>query len=252
MTLALSTIGLSVRFGGVSALDDVSLDVPASGLTGLIGPNGAGKSTLIDAVTGFIREHTTGRVLLGNHDVTRLSANRRAHLGLGRSWQSQELFEDVTVSENLAIAARRLTFGGALREMFKRPEPDPRVEGTLALLELTPVAGRQPRDLTQRERNLVGVARAIVGNPRLALLDEPAAGLDRYETDWLGERLQSVAASGIPILLVDHDMSMVLRISDRIHVLDRGRLLASGPPNQIRSDDRVIRAYLGSTAGEGT
>lgn len=247
MTAALTTVGLTVRFGGVSALDDVSLEVPASGLTGLIGPNGAGKSTFIDAVTGFLRDRATGRVLLGTHDVTRLSANHRAHLGLGRSWQTQELFEDVTVEENLTIAARRLTFAGALREMVRRPEADPRVEATLELLQLTSVARRQPRELTQRERKLVGVARAIVGEPRLALLDEPAAGLDRHETDWLGERLERITASGIPILLVDHDMSLVLRISDLIHVLDNGRLLATGTPSQIRTDDRVIRAYLGST-----
>ena len=225
-------------------------DVPSTGLTGLIGPNGAGKSTFVDAVTGFLRDRVEGRVLLGGDDITSASPNRRAHLGLGRTWQTQELFEDVSVEENLAIAATRLTLRGAIRDMLRRPVADPRVEATLLELGLTHVAHREPRDLTQRERKLVGVARAIVGRPRLALLDEPAAGLDRAETAWLGERLRAIADGGIPILLIDHDMSLVLKHSDLVHVLDNGQHLASGTPAQIRADERVIRAYLGSAAGD--
>lgn len=252
MSTALRTVELSVRFGGVRALQAVSIDVPAEGLTGLIGPNGAGKSTFVDAVTGFLRDRVEGAVLLGGDDITSASPNRRAHLGLGRTWQTQELFEDVSVAENLAIAASRLTVWGAVRDMLRRPANDVRVAQTLEELGLTRVAHREPRELTQRERKLVGVARAIVGRPRLALLDEPAAGLDRSETAWLGDRLRAIADAGTPILLIDHDMSLILKHSDLVHVLDNGKLLASGTPAQVRADENVIRAYLGSTAGDAS
>lgn len=242
---ALETRDLSIRFGGVVALDQVSIKVPMRGLTGLIGPNGAGKSTLIDAVTGFLRDRGTGEVLLGGHSISSEPPHRRTHLGLGRTWQSQELFEDISVEENVRISARRLTLGSAVASMFRRREQDRRVDETLEMLELGPVATRSAGSLTQRDRKLVGIARAIVSRPRLALLDEPAAGLDRQETAWLAAKLNQIVTEGIPILLVDHDMNLVLEHSDRVIVIDRGRVLAEGSPAAIRKDAAVIEAYLG-------
>ena len=249
---ALETRQLNVRFGGVHALDDVSISVPSGAMTGLIGPNGAGKSTLIDAVTGFLPGRATGTVLLGGEDISALAPHRRAHLGLGRTWQSQELFEDITVIENLEIAARQLTMGRAIGSLLRRPTVDPRVAEVMDLLGLSSVAEREPQSLTQRERKLVGVARAVVSRPRLALLDEPAAGLDRVETDWLAERLHRLVESGVPILLVDHDMGLVLEHCTSIIVVDQGRLLTYGTPAEVRSNPDVIRAYLGSSRGERT
>jgi ABC-type branched-subunit amino acid transport system ATPase component len=248
---ALETIALSVRFGGVQALSDLSLKINASGLTGLIGPNGAGKSTFVDAVTGFLKGNATGEVLVAGEAITRASASQRMHIGLSRTWQSQELFEDLTVEDNLAVAASRLTVTRALRDLARRPRQEASIDETLALLGLQARARSRPRDLTQRERKLVGVGRAIVGQPRLAILDEPAAGLDRYETSWLGDRLAEVVASGVPILLIDHDMALIMRVSDEVHVLTEGKLLASGSPDEIRTDDRVIDAYLGRSGSGG-
>lgn len=245
----LRTEGLTVTFGGVTAIDGVSIDVGDTGLTGLIGPNGAGKSTLIDAVTGFLGRRVSGRVYLSGREVTDEPPHRRSHGGLARTWQSQELFDDVSVVENLQIAAQRLTVPRVVSSLLRRPRVDPAVEEALALLGLEAVARREPRELTHRDRTLVGVARAIVSRPVIALMDEPAAGLDRTETQWLAERLRAVVDSGLPILLVDHDMGLILTHCERVIVLDQGRVIADGPPEQITRDEAVIRAYLGTTGG---
>jgi branched-chain amino acid transport system ATP-binding protein len=246
---ALSTRGLTVKFGGVTALKDLSLSVPTGVVTGLIGPNGAGKSTFIDAVTGFLSGNATGSVMLGNRDVSALSAHRRAQHGLARTWQTGELFDDISVSENLAVAANRLTARSAIAEFLRVRRRDDRIDATLEMLGLAGIAHCEPRTLSPRDRKLVGVARAIVGRPAIALLDEPAAGLDRRETDWLGEKLTIIAESGIPVLLIDHDMRLVLGHCATVHVLNMGSLIASGTPVEIIADAEVIRAYLGSTAG---
>jgi ABC-type branched-subunit amino acid transport system ATPase component len=236
LKVGLTTHELTVKFGGVTALHDVSLEVPAGVVTGLIGPNGAGKSTFIDAVTGFLPRNATGTVTLGGEDISGLSPHRRAQRGLARTWQTQELFDDISVAENLAVAVSRLTPAKALAE-------------TLKMLGLEHVGHCEPRTLSPRDRKLVGVARAIVGRPAIALLDEPAAGLDERETRWLGDKLTTIADAGIPILLIDHDMALVLRHCTTIHVLEMGRLIASGSSADIVADRGVIRAYLGSTAG---
>jgi branched-chain amino acid transport system ATP-binding protein len=239
---------LEVSFGGVRAVDSVSLAVAPERLVGLIGPNGAGKTTLIDAVSGFHRDRATGTVRLGGHDVTDAPPHRRAHLGLARTWQGVDLFDDITVRENLAVAAHRLSFAGAIRDLLISQDDDPRVDRTLERLRLEPVADALPRDLSAGVRKLAGVARALVQEPAIVLLDEPAAGLDRRETAWLGEQLAGLTRNGMAVLLVDHDMSLVLDVCTEVHVLEFGRLIASGTPGEVRADERVIAAYLGSGA----
>ncbi len=249
MTAVLQATDLTVRFGGVVALDRVSIDCRSGELTGLIGPNGAGKTTLIDAVTGFLPQNTTGRVTFRGLDVLGMAPHRIARSGLTRTWQSLELFDDISVRDNLEVASHHLTPIGAVVDYFRGTAVDERVDDTIELLGLGAVAERWPRELSQGQRKLVGVGRALVADAALVMLDEPAAGLDRAETVWLGDRLRSLVEAERLMLLVDHDMSLVLRVCDRIHVLESGRLVTTGRPDQIRDDPRVVAAYLGSTGG---
>ncbi|MFW2339516.1 MAG: ABC transporter ATP-binding protein [Acidimicrobiia bacterium] len=246
----LQTTGLSVRFGGLLAVDNVDLDCRPGELTGLIGPNGAGKTTFIDAITGFLPKNATGSAQFDGEDVMGLAPHKLAHRGLCRTWQMLELFDDISVRANLDVASSRLTPMRALVDYFKGSDIDDRIESTLELLNLKDVAERSPSELSQGQRKLVGVGRALVADAKLLLLDEPAAGLDRQETVWLGLQLRRIVESGTPILMVDHDMGLVLSVSDRIHVLEFGKLIASGTPAEIRKDERVIAAYLGGSGGE--
>jgi len=220
---------LSVAFGGVHALSDVSLEVREGELVGLIGPNGAGKTTLIDAITGFVP--FTGAVTLDGEDIGRLAAHERARRGLSRTWQNTDLFDDLEVGENVTVAAR---------------DTDP--EQILGLVDLAWAAPAMPDQLTEGARKLVGVARALAGHPRLLCLDEPAAGLDARESEELGRSLRELANGGQSTLLIDHDMGLVLSICDRVVVLEFGRVIAEGPPEAVRQDERVIAAYLGGGA----
>jgi len=247
MSAVLATTGLSVQFGGLRAVDDVDLAVEEGQLVGLIGPNGAGKTTFIDAVTGFVRY--TGRAELDGHDLGGMPPHGRARLGLARTWQSTELFDDLTVRENLEVGAERPSFLALAAEVVGRRIPtgdSPDV--ALGLLDLTGIAEAMPAELTQGQRKLVGVARAIAMRPRLLCLDEPAAGLDTRESEDLGRRLRQIADAGTTTLLIDHDMGLVLTICDRIVVLEFGKVIAAGPPGEVRSDARVVKAYLGGDA----
>ena len=242
----LEITGLCVVYGGLRAVDDVSLRVPCEGITGLIGPNGAGKTTLIDAVTGFA-PIAGGSIRFDGRDITRMRAHRRALSKLARTFQSLELFEDMTVADNVRVTTESSQWWRSLTDVVLRwrARDSDDVARALSLLGLAGVADRLPSSLSQAERKSVALARAIVARPTLLMLDEPAAGLDRIETEELGERLRQVAASGLGLLLVDHDMALVLTVCDYIHVLDAGRLIASGTPAEIRGNPTVLHSYLG-------
>ncbi|HKN92755.1 MAG TPA: ABC transporter ATP-binding protein [Thermoleophilaceae bacterium] len=249
MTAVLEAQGVSVQFGGVRALAGLDLDVREGELVGLIGPNGAGKTTFVDAVSGFVR--CGGRVALDGFDLAGLSPHERALRGLSRTWQSTELFDDLTVRENLAVASRRPSLWQVAKEMFgDSAATSGEIEQALELLDLDWAQDAMPGDLSQGQRKLVGVARAIVTQPRLLCLDEPAAGLDTGESEELGRRLRALADKGQSMLLIDHDMGLVLSVCDRIFVLEFGKLIASGAPQEVRGDQRVVSAYLGGAAAE--
>jgi len=241
----LTVRGLSVAFGGVHALTDVDLEVREGELVGLIGPNGAGKTTLIDAITGFVP--FTGRVELDGQDITSLLAYQRARRGLARTWQNTDLFEDLEVGENVAVAA-----AGPLRATTRDRPNGTSIppEHALELVDLGWAVDAMPDELSEGARKLVGVARALAGHPRLLCLDEPAAGLDARASDELGRALRELADRGQTTLLIDHDMGLVLGICDRVVVLEFGRVIADGPPEVVRQDERVIAAYLGGGAAE--
>jgi branched-chain amino acid transport system ATP-binding protein len=247
-TPVLDVSGLTVRYGGVVALHDVSLRIGRGEIAGLIGPNGAGKTTFIDALSGFTAP-SAGRIELCGAQIGDLAAHDRARRGLVRTFQSLELFDDLTVRENLAVAATPAHRGSFLGDLLRpRREEPPVVAEVVAQLELDAVADRRPDELSNGQRHLVALARALVARPTLLLLDEPAAGLDTRETAALARVLAELPASGMSVLLVDHDMSIVLGVCDTVHVLDFGGLIASGTPAQIRRDPVVISAYLGTQA----
>jgi branched-chain amino acid transport system ATP-binding protein len=249
MTPALRATGITVRFGGLVAVDAVDLEVPEGQLVGLIGPNGAGKTTFIDAITGFVPYR--GAVELDGRELRSLPPHARARLGLARTWQSIELFDDLSVRENLVVASHRPSVGQTIVEVLSTSvERTDAADRALAQLGLEPRADALPSELTQGQRKLVGIARALAAQPRVVCLDEPAAGLDTRESEELGRRLREVVDSGATMLLVDHDMGLVLGICDDVYVLVFGKVIAHGPPDAVRRDQRVIEAYLGSAASE--
>jgi len=249
MSPLLEVRGVSVSYGGVRAVVDVDLDVHQGEVVGLIGPNGAGKTTFVDALTGFVR--CTGRVTLDGRDLAGLSPHRRAGHGLARTWQTIELFSDLTVRENLAVAAHRTSAWTAIGEIVRRPAAGgAALHDALALLDLEALADAMPDELSQGERMLVGVARALTAEPRVICLDEPAAGLDTRESAELGRCLRQVVDAGTAILLIDHDMGLVLGVSDRVVVLEFGEVIAAGAPDEVRRDPRVVAAYLGGDGAQ--
>jgi ABC-type branched-subunit amino acid transport system ATPase component/ABC-type branched-subunit amino acid transport system permease subunit len=248
---ALAIESALVAFGAVQALDGVSLRIEPGELVGIIGPNGAGKTTLVNVCSGF--QAHSGRVLLDGEDITGLPAHIRVRAGLGRTFQTPRLIASMSVFENLLVGAHsRLRYGlpaevvgfsYALRdELAERA----RVRKLLAVIGLAPLAERAAGELPSGLLKVAEVARALVEEPRVLLLDEPSAGLDPDETRWLGELIRAVAGElGIAVGLIEHDMSLAMGVSDYIYVLEAGKVLTSGRPGEVRADARVIAAYLG-------
>ena len=247
---SLEVQGLSVRYGGHLAVDDVTLSASVGRLTGLIGPNGAGKTTIFNACSGLLRP-SEGRVLLFGEDVTRRSPAARAHRGLGRTFQRMELFNSMTVAENIAVGREaglagsnpfRQLAGGRKEGQVVRAA----VDEALEICGIGDLARRPAGVLSTGQRRLVELARAYVGDYRLLLLDEPSSGLDRAESERFGEILTGIVAErGIGILLVEHDMVLVMNACEYLFVLDFGCLIFQGTPAETRSSDLVRAAYLG-------
>jgi len=254
----LDVADLTVQFGGLRAVDTVSLAVPEQGFVGLIGPNGAGKTTFLNAVNGFLTPRS-GTIHLLGADITRKAAAARARLGIGRCFQSVGLDKRETTRENLRIA---LEVGSFAKEMLflalgarERlvPRHQQQVDDIIELLGLEPVLGKRVADLPVGSAKLVEIASVLLRRPRLLLLDEPSAGLTSREADQLMEALHSILRSErVSILMIDHDMRMTMRAVDYLYVLSFGKLLAEGPPEEVGKDPAVIEAYLGRGHSKGT
>jgi len=245
----LTATDVTVRFGGVLALSDASVSVKPGEIVGLIGPNGAGKTTLIDAITGFVRP-SAGRIELDGADIGKLGPHERARCGIGRSWQSLELFEDLTVFENLQAAADprdRRAYATNLLASGKRALTRSGVDAVTEF-GLTDCLDQYPEALPYGRRRLVSIARAAAARPSVLLLDEPAAGLDEAETSECARLIRRLADEWqLAVLLVEHDMNMVMEISDRLVVLNFGRVIAAGDTEDVRQHPDVIAAYLGAS-----
>jgi sulfate-transporting ATPase len=244
----LEATDLVVNFGGVVAVDGVGFRVEPGEVVGLIGPNGAGKTTILDVITGFTTP-ASGSVTFDGAAIDRWSVERRARAGIVRSWQAVELFEEMTVRENLLVAADDQSARRYLTDLCRpgRVASTPLMQEVVAEFELSDALDRRPSALPHGVARLVGIARALVTEPAVLLLDEPAAGLDNRESAELGRAIRSMARRrGIGVLVVEHDVPLILQTCDRVVVLDFGRKIAEGTPEAISRDASVIEAYLGS------
>jgi branched-chain amino acid transport system ATP-binding protein len=251
MSTVLRVHGLTKRFAGIVALDEVDLEIGENERVGLIGPNGAGKTTCFNCMLGVLPVDE-GIVELEGRDVTRTPVYQRARLGIGRTFQRIELFPDTTVRDHLFVAERvRRGTGRLWKDLFGlgRPRPDEvaRCDQVLELLGLGDLADEPIERLSLGQCRLVEVGRALMTEPKLLLLDEPSSGLDRVETAALAKTLQEVQAEqGFSILLVEHDVELVASFTTRSYVLDFGRMILSGPTNEVLASPEVQAAYLGS------
>jgi branched-chain amino acid transport system ATP-binding protein len=243
----LSAARISVRFGGLHALRDVSLEVPAGHIIGLIGPNGAGKTTMFNVLTG-LQEVTSGRVTFGGADISRWPPHRRGRAGIARTFQRLALFTRLSVHDNLVASwesSHRLGVLGRGRAACRL-----RVRDVMDLLDLWPLADRLAGELSTGQGRMVELGRALCTDPRLLLLDEPGSGLDAHETAVFSDVLRTVVSGPQPpaVLLVEHDMSLVMDVCSSLYVLDFGQLIAQGSPAAIRDDELVRAAYLGDAS----
>ncbi len=239
----LSTQGVTVRFGGNVALDDVSVDATPGLITGLIGPNGAGKTTCFNVITGLLPP-SSGRVMLDGADVSKLPPHKRARRGLARTFQRLELFTSLTVRDNIRVA-------GEIRNTWKyfgdRMNAAKEADRIIELVGLGALADKEVSEIPTGTARVVELGRALMTRPKVLLLDEPASGQTEDETVAFGRLLVKLAKDdGLAVLLVEHDMALVMEVCDYLHVLDFGRIIAHGAPADIRTNQAVLDAYLGS------
>ena len=241
----LQTSAVTVRFGGVTAVDAVSIAAEAGAVTGLIGPNGAGKTTMFNVISGLLPP-TGGRVVLGGQDMTRLSVHRRARLGLGRTFQRLEIFWSLTARANIQVAAE--FHRSRTRQHF---DIGRRTDAVLEKVGLGHYADAPSDSLPTGLARMVELGRALATEPRMLLLDEPGSGLDTSESLAFGRLISDLASDGLGILLVEHDMDLIMKVCSSIHVLDFGVHLTTGTPDEVRSNPQVQRAYLGGPSPDG-
>lgn len=250
MTL-LQVEGISKRFGGLAALDGVSLDVRAGEIRGLIGPNGSGKSTCFNVISGMV-PGDTGRIALAGVAIEALPPQRRQHLGLARTFQEIQLFYDMTVLENVMVGAHRIGRAGVLaalaRPGWQRAE-ERRLRDVaqecLAFMGLAALGEERARNIPYGHQRLLEIARALASSPKLLLLDEPAAGMNAGETRALMAQVERIVARGVTVFLVEHNMKLVMGLCQRITVLHHGQVIAEGAPREVQADAQVLEAYLG-------
>ena len=228
-----------MTFGGAAALSDVGVTAAAGAITGLIGPKGAGKTTLFNCITGLLQP-TSGEILLDGRDISSLPPYKRSRAGVARTFQRLELFTSLTVRDNIRVA-------GEIRNRWSKTRVDPRAETdhVVQLLGLSALADRDVSEIPTGMARRVEMGRALMTRPKILLLDEPASGQDEQETEEFGELLLHLCAEGTAILLVEHDVSLVMKVCSFIQVLDFGRIIASGAPGDIQSNQAVLEAYLG-------
>jgi len=244
MSALLQVESATVEFGGLRALSDADLDVAEGSVTGLIGPNGAGKTTLFNVICG-LQETTQGRVSFDGDDVSNRGPHARARLGIGRTFQRLEIFGSLTVRENLLVSAE-------IRKRWSKDKsikPRDEAQRIMDLVGLNEIANARADALSTGMCRLVELGRAIATRPRLMLLDEPSSGLDENETELFAQLLEKLTGQGMGILIVEHDVDLVMRLSSRIHVLDFGRMIAVGTPSDIQANVAVQAAYLGTEEG---
>lgn len=247
----LSVRDLTISFGGVRAVDSLSFDVPAASIVALIGPNGAGKTTVLNGVSGFVR--ASGSIRYGGTEMVRKPAHARASLGIGRTFQTALLFTSMSLLDNVLTGEHTRLGGNILFDVLRFPVAAREAAGRARALEILRTLGiegyasRNVADLPFGVQKLAGVARALAVRPRLLLLDEPAAGLNAAEVQSLGGTVRALRDElGVAILLVEHNMRLVMSISDRVIVLDQGTKLIEGPPREVAQNSAVIEAYLGT------
>lgn len=243
---------VTVRFGGVTALDAISMELLEGELVALIGPNGAGKTTLFNVLSG-IQRPAEGDIIYRNQFINALDPSERARIGVGRTFQTPQAFSSLTVLDNLLLPGWLPRFGGVIADLIPLPGAGrarraarDRARGIAAFLGIEDTLERYPSELPLGKRRLIELARTLCAEPRLLLLDEPASGLDAEETERFAELLLRVRdIFRLTLLLVEHDMQLVLSIADYLYVLNFGKLLAQGDPNEVVSNPTVVAAYLG-------
>lgn len=248
---ALKVVNVTKRFGGLTAISDVSLDVGDGSVTALIGPNGAGKTTLFNLITNLFPS-TTGEMFFYGTPLNRLSPRQIAALGLIRTFQTARIFPGMTVMENVLVGGHNRVRSAALKQMLWLPVAGreeraltKKAEAFLDMIGLARFRHDAAADLPMGAQKLLEVVRALMARPRMLLLDEPAAGLNDRETAELASLLRAVRSSGVTVMVVEHNMSLVMGVADQVMVLDAGVLVASGSPKEIRQNPRVIEAYVG-------